>query len=191
MASPAPALDNPLQLRRISEFGLARVAARRGAAAALRRRVEETLALRLPDGPQRAATDEAAFLGVGPGAWIGVGKQGGSAWAERLAELLQGLAAVSDQSSGYALFHLSGSKAAEVLAKGVPVDLDAGAFGPKSVAVTGLAHMDAILWREDGGYVVAVFRSLDGSFLDWLEASAAEFGVSIPVDCRSRESTDG
>ena len=68
MASPAPALDNPLQLRRISELGLARVAARRGAAAALRRRVEETLALRLPDGPQRAATDEAAFLGVGA-AW--------------------------------------------------------------------------------------------------------------------------
>ena len=57
--------------------------------------------------------------------------------------------------------------------------------------MTRLAPMDAILWRDDEGYVVAVFRSLDGSFLDWLEASAAEFGGAIPVECRSRESTDG
>ncbi len=192
MDSLTPSPKDLVFVRRMWGRGLARVTARRGAATALHRRVADAFSLDLPDGPRRVVFGPAAFLGVGPAAWLALKNDGGEAWAEHLAEQLHGFASVCDQSSGYALFHLAGPKAAEVLAKGVPVDLDPEAFTLETVAVTRLAHMDAVLWREDEGFTLAVFRSLAGSFLDWLNASAGEFGLvaSTQDDLMSQGSAD-
>jgi sarcosine oxidase subunit gamma len=98
---------------------------------------------------------------------------------ERLAQQLEGLASVVDQSDGVGLLRLTGTPLLDVLAKGVAVDLSATAFPAGSVAVTQIAHMGLTLWKVDETptFHIAIARSMAGSFLHWLEASAAVTGL--------------
>ncbi|MCB2129203.1 MAG: sarcosine oxidase subunit gamma [Rhodobacteraceae bacterium] len=74
---------------------------------------------------------------------------------------LDGLAAITDQSDGWARLRLAGSGAETVLARLVALDLRPGAFPEGSVARTGLGHMMMIL-RRDGAdaFEIMVFRSM-------------------------------
>jgi sarcosine oxidase subunit gamma len=126
-----------------------------------------------------------ALAGTGPGAWLVTSESGGNAFAVSLRDLLDGVAAVIDQSDGYASLRLSGPKVRETLAKGVPLDLHARAFQVGDVAVTVVSHIGATLWRLDDGpdgspvFEVVVFRSLAESFWHWLSESSAEFGMTV------------
>lgn len=71
---------------------------------------------------------------------------------------LAGLAAVTDQSGGWACLSLTGPTAAEVLMRLVPLDLRK--FGPGQAARAPLGHMSAILMGEEGGFRILVFRSM-------------------------------
>jgi sarcosine oxidase subunit gamma len=108
---------------------------------------------------------------------------GGNEFAASLQEEIGSLAAVSDQSDGYAVLRLTGPMLRNALAKIVPIDLHSRAFKPGDVASTVASHMGVTLWRlpdgPDGSTVVeiAVFRSLAGSFWHALSLSAAEFGL--------------
>lgn len=74
---------------------------------------------------------------------------------------LDGAAALSDQSDGWAVLRLEGPRAAEVLARLVPVDLRPGSFAPGHVARTGLGHIATILHRTPAGaFEIWVFRSM-------------------------------
>jgi sarcosine oxidase subunit gamma len=103
------------------------------------------------------------------------------ALAGDLAATLKGLASVSDQSDGRAILRISGSRARDVLAKGLPIDLHPSVFGPGSAATSVIALMGVTLWQVDDAptYDLAVFRSLAGSFWTWLTDSAAEFGCRV------------
>jgi sarcosine oxidase subunit gamma len=74
---------------------------------------------------------------------------------------LDGLAAITDQSDGWARLKLEGSAAEAVLARLVALDLRKAAFPDGSVARTGLGHMMMIL-RRDGAdtFEIMVFRSM-------------------------------
>nr|WP_241741196.1 sarcosine oxidase subunit gamma family protein [Gemmobacter straminiformis] len=94
---------------------------------------------------------EQAFL-VGPAA---------PEMAPGLAATLDGAAAVTDQSDGWAVLTLSGPLARETLARLVPLDLRDTAFAVGAVARSGLNHMQMILTRSDTAtYEVMVFRSM-------------------------------
>ena len=70
-------------------------------------------------------------------------------------------AAVTDQSGGWAAFRISGPKAADVLARHVPLDLRDAAFPVGRAVRVPLGHMSSVLWRgADGGHSVMVFRSM-------------------------------
>jgi sarcosine oxidase subunit gamma len=73
---------------------------------------------------------------------------------------------------------VSGPRARDVLAKGLPIDLDPRAFPLGSAATSAISHMGVQLWQLDDtrSYDIAIFRSLTESFWRWLTASAAEFG---------------
>lgn len=71
---------------------------------------------------------------------------------------LAGLAALSDQTDGWAAFMLSGDGAADVLARLVPVDCAALESGAS--VRTQLVHMNLILTRQDHGFRMMVFRSM-------------------------------
>lgn len=173
-----------------TDLGLATVIVRKGQFAALAAAVSASFGVTLRNEPVVSGDGRLAFIGVAPGSWLAVSPGGGWRFARDLAATLEGLASVSDQSSGYGVLRLSGPKVRAVLAKGAPLDLHPATFPPGKAAVTDISHVGGIVWRVDGTpladsaelaggcFDVAVFRSLAGSFFHWLEESAAEFGMT-------------
>lgn len=74
---------------------------------------------------------------------------------------LDGIAALTDQSDGWARMRLEGPGAESVLARFVPLDLRAAVFPVGSVARSGLNHMMMVLSRTgDECFDIMVFRSM-------------------------------
>lgn len=73
---------------------------------------------------------------------------------------LQGLAAVTDQSGGWAGLSLTGLAAVAALMRLYPLDLRATAFPPGRVARAPLGHMQSVLIAREGGFLILVFRSM-------------------------------
>jgi heterotetrameric sarcosine oxidase gamma subunit len=85
---------------------------------------------------------------------------------------LDGLAALTDQSDGWAALRLDGPGAGDVLARLYPLDLRAAAFPLGRVARAPLNHMSSILMRPGPqSFEVLVFRSMARTA--WHEAEAA------------------
>jgi sarcosine oxidase subunit gamma len=161
-------------------LGLATVAARKGAP--LRAAVKASYGVNLPDDSTVGQGPEMSFVGYGPGQWLAVsGTLRNDTLAKQLGQDLKALASVSDQSGGRTLLRLSGTRARDVLAKGLPIDLHPSVFGPGSAATSTISLMGVQLWQVDEAptYDIALFRSVSASFWRWLTASAAEFGYEV------------
>ena len=166
----------------LAGLGLATVACRKGQASALRAAVRKAYSVDLPASSRVAQGAAVRFIGYGPGQWLAVSEAlANEALASELAAKLQGLASVSDQSGGRTLLRVSGNRARDVLAKGLPLDLDPRAFPLGSAATSAISHIGLQLWQADDtrSYDIAIFRSLSESFWRWLTASAAEFGYEV------------
>lgn len=180
VAAPLATAGAGLTVTVLDNLGLATVHARKGSALALSAKVKAAYGLELPARPQRNANGPVAFVGTGPGAWMAVSEGGPLGWADKLAADLAGVASVNDQSDGYAALRLEGPKVLDVLAKGVFLDLDAKVFPPGSAAGVTIAHIGAVLWRREAEvFEVLVFRSYAASFWQWVEESAAEYGLAV------------
>ena len=164
-------------------LGIASVLVRKNASAALAERVRALFGIELPRGPRRSVRGDIAFAATGPGTWLATREEGGDAFAASLIERIGDIAAVADQSSGYAILRVTGPRLRDTLAKILPIDLHERAFAPGDVAATNASHVNVTLWRladaSDGSPVfeIAMFRSLAESFWHGFAASAAEFGV--------------
>jgi methylglutamate dehydrogenase subunit D len=163
-----------------SGLELAAVLAHRRHLAELTRRIRARYALELPYRPRRVAAGTLALLGTGPGSWLAVREAGGEALLPALAEVVSGLAAVSDQSDAWGVLRLTGPRLREALVQLVPIDLDAHMFTCGCVASTVAAATIAVtLWRLEDAYgwptfECAVPRSLAASFAHaLLEATGA------------------
>jgi methylglutamate dehydrogenase subunit D len=142
-------------------------------------RLRAAYGLHLAEGAKRSVAGDLALVGTGPGSWLALGEDG--SLAERLRQDLGDAAAVSDQSSGYAILRLAGPKLRATLEKGVGIDLHPRAFRPDDAAVTSCGQVGVILWQIDAApvYEIAVARSLAAAFSHWLLQSAAEFGLKV------------
>ena len=166
----------------LSGLGLATVASRQGQDAALKSAVLQAYGVQLPESSRVAQGSAVSFIGYGPGQWLAVSESlAHEALAGDLSQRLAGLASISDQSGGRTVLRVSGPRARDVLAKGLPVDLDPRAFPLGSAATSVIGHMGVQLWQVDDtrSYDIAIFRSLSQSFWRWLTASAAEFGYEV------------
>jgi sarcosine oxidase subunit gamma len=166
----------------LSGLGLATVASRQGQDAALKSAVLQAYGVQLPESSRVAQGSAVSFIGYGLGQWLAVSESlAHEALAGDLSQRLAGLASISDQSGGRTVLRVSGPRARDVLAKGLPVDLDPRAFPLGSAAASIIGHMGVQLWQVDDtrSYDIAVFRSLSQSFWRWLTASAAEFGYEV------------
>ena len=166
----------------LTGLGLATVACRKGQAPALNTTVQKSYGVELPASSRVAQGPKVTLIGYGPGQWLAVSESiANEALAGDLAAKLKGLASISDQSGGRTVFRISGPRARDVLAKGLPIDLDPRAFPPGSAATSAISHIGVQLWQADDtrGYDLAIFRSLTESFWRWLTASAAEFGYEV------------
>ena len=163
-------------------LGLATVAARKGKTDALNQAVASAYGVDLPTSSRVAQGSQVSFVGYGPGQWLAVSESlANGALARDLSAKLAGLASISDQSGGRTVLRLSGPHARDVLAKGLPIDLDPRAFPLGSAATSAISHMGVQLWQLDDtrSYDLAIFRSVSESFWSWLSASAAEFGYVV------------
>ena len=164
--------------------GLATVHVRKGQISALAQRLREQFGIELPRGPRRHAAGGVAFAGIAPQAWLAT-SEAGDGFAASLTETIGALAAIADQSSGFALLRLTGPKVRDTLAKLVPLDLHERSFAAEDVAATLAAQVGITLWRlPDGADGSPVFelllsRSVAGSFWHALASSAAEFGLVV------------
>ena len=91
-----------------------------------------------------------------------------------------GLADVVDQSDGRAVIRISGPRARDVLAKGLPIDLHPRAFKANGVAISHTSHIGVIFWQTgtEPTYEIAMFRSFADSFTHWLKDAAAEYVIA-------------
>ncbi len=163
-------------------LGLATVASRKGQDAALKAAVLQVYGVDLPESSRVAQGPAVIFVGYGPGQWLAVSESlADEALARDLSTRLAGLASISDQSGGRTVLRVSGPHARDVLAKGLPVDLDPRAFPLGSAATSVIGHMGVQLWQVDDtrSYDIAIFRSLSQSFWRWLTASSGEFGYEV------------
>lgn len=163
-------------------LGLATVAARKGHVEALKQAVADAYGVELPDDSRIVQGPQASFVGYGPGQWLAVSETLGSeALASDLAQRLKGLASISDQSGGRTVLRISGPRARDVLAKGLPIDLHPRAFAAGDAATSTISLMGVQLWQIDDAptYDIALFRSVSASFWRWLTASAGEFGYEV------------
>src|SRR6476619_238171 len=113
-----------LVITELTGLGLATVACRKGQASALSAAVRKAYGVDLPASSRVAQGAAISFIGYGPGQWLAVSVAlANEALAVDLAAKLQGLASVSDQSGGRTVLRIGGSRARDVLAKGLPIDL--------------------------------------------------------------------
>lgn len=163
-------------------LGIATLAAREGQAAALKAAVRDAYGVDLPDDSSIVRGAQVSLVGYGPGQWLAVSETfPDDTLASDLAQHLKGLASISDQHGGRTVLRLSGPRARDVLAKGLPIDLHPRVFGPGRAATSTISLMGVQLWQVDGApsYDIALFRSVSESFWRWLTASAAQFGYEI------------
>jgi sarcosine oxidase subunit gamma len=169
-------------------LALASVMARKGKTSELAARIKERFAIDLPTTPRRVADGPLQFIWAGPGRWLAAASDlSPVAFESDLRGALAGLASVTGQSDGRSIIRVSGPRAREALAKGVPLDLDPRAFAADDTAMTVVAHINVHLWQRDAAptYDFAVFRSFAGSFCEWLLDAAAEFGVKVHAERQS------
>ena len=171
-----------------NDLALAYVLVRNGKTAELQTRVQERFGLRLPATAQHSEDDSNPnpdgldFVWAGPGRWLAKSTaQSGAALETKLRNELSGIASIINQTDGRCVFRISGPSLREVLAKGVPLDLDPRAFGPGDTALTLVGHISVHFWQVDRTptYEFAVPRSYAASFCEWLFAAAAGHGLVV------------
>lgn len=161
------------------DLGIATVMARKGVDAIV---LGAAFDVTMPTGSFVAEGDGASLIGTGPGVWLALIDRPSAYWTETLATKLTGLASVSDQTSGYVVFRVSGSGARALLQRGAFIDLDPAVFIPGSAASTAIAHISVILWQVDltPTFEVAVYRSFARSFREWIATTAASADLILP-----------
>ncbi len=163
-------------------LAIVQLQARKGQEPALATAIVSAFGLTLPPPGQASSADSTTAVWIQPGSWLVLAPfTARGDLARRLAGGVAGLASVTDQTFGKAVLRLSGERARDVLAKGCRVDLHPRAFGPGRAAATTIAQIGCVLVQADEAptFDLVVPSTLAEAFLEWLEASAAEFGCEI------------
>lgn len=145
-------------------------------------RLAEALGFALPVIPNTvAAKGDRRALWLGPDEWLIVGPDGQQAALEQaLRNGLNGaLGSIVDVSANRTVLEIRGPKARELLAHGVPIDLDARSLASGRCAQTLLAKAQVIIERisEDPTFHLYVRSSFASYAADWLLDAAAEWCV--------------
>lgn len=155
------------------------------AASALRR----LIALAPPPAANTAiAGDGCALLWLAPREWLLVCEveDPGIDEARLAAALAHTSGTVVDVSHAYTVAAIAGEGVRELLAKGVPIDLDAGAFEAGACAQTCLGDMSVLLHARHAQAIdLYVGRSYAASLGEWLVLSAVEFGYRVAGGAQS------
>ena len=114
-----------------------------------------------------------------PGRYIVVCEDGDIAGALSTA-LPAGEAAVTDLSHARTVLRLSGEAAADILGKGLAIDLHPSVFPAGRAAQTVLHHIDVLVIRRgDNVFDLLAFRGFGLSLAEWLLDAGLEFEIGL------------
>ena len=171
-----------VKLREVTGLAMASVMARKGGGDALAAIARRAFGVEPPETPRRIESAALAFTWAGPRQWL-VTRGGGDsdALARDLAGHFTNLAAITAQGDGRAVLRISGPRARDVLAKGLPLDLHERVFTAGDTALSVIAHMGVQITQLDAAptYEITLMRSFAGSFWRWLTLSAGEYGYLV------------
>jgi sarcosine oxidase subunit gamma len=155
--------------------------ARRGEAQRASEAALAAFGVLLPATPRAVTGRDVTFVWNGPGQWLAETDDRHADVEGFFSAAFAGLAAICDQSDSRVVLEVTGPRVREVLAKGVPIDLDPARFGLGDVALTVVAHVGLHVRQisDAPAYRLGVARSYALSLWHWLSASAAEFGCEV------------
>jgi sarcosine oxidase subunit gamma len=147
--------------------------------AGLMKRLASSLGdLALPLVPNKVTSrGDRQALWLGPDEWLIVGPVGQQATITTALEvaLAGAFGSIADVSANRTVLEIRGSKARDLLAHGVPIDLDLRSFGPARCAQTLLAKAQVIIERRhEPAFYVYARTSFAGYVADWLLDAAAD-----------------
>lgn len=127
-------------------------------------------------GPERRA------LWLGPNEWWIVTPQVDTALAAKLRDAVAGEhAAITEIGDSRTCIRISGARAADVIAKGCPLDLHPSVFSAGRCAQSVLAKADVTLHQLDDepSYDLFVLCSFADYLWRWLEDASQEYGLAV------------
>ena len=138
----------------------------------LMQEMESALGFALPVVPNTSGSrEDRRALWLGPDEWLVVGPDGQHEAVEQaLRNGLNGaFGSIVNVSANRTLLEIRGPKARELLAHGVPIDLDGRSFGPGRCSQTLLAKTQVIIERRSDDAFHLYIRSSFASYAaDWL-----------------------
>lgn len=160
--------------------GLVSLAPRRGRREMLDARLRAALGLGLP-GTGRAVVgaDGAAVLWGGLGQYLALLPAEGLRAAARLERAIGDAGAVTALAGARTLIAVGGVAASEALSRLLPIDLDASAFPPGSVAHTLAGHIGVLAWRRDDDIVLGCYRSFGAELWHACITAGRSVGVAV------------
>lgn len=167
-----------IAIERIEALTVASIAVGQGQHAALNAVMQAEYAVTCPEKSTTVHGSGLSMMWAGPDQWIAFADRTNGRDLEReLKAKLAGIAAVVDQTDARAIVRVSGPRARDVLAKGLPIDLHPSVFKTGDVAISHASHIGVIVRQVDDAptYDLAMFRSFADSFMHWLLEASAEY----------------
>lgn len=127
-----------------------------------------------------AETPRGLLIRTGPLSFWLVSTPGSDHVSTARAAIPGAIASIIDLSSSRTRLSLAGAAAADVLLKGIPIDLAPDRFPAGSVAVTGVHHTPILLHRTAlDRFEIYAMRTFALTVLEWLTDAAMEFGYRL------------
>lgn len=163
----------------VTETGLRGMVTLRGdlSSEAVKAAVKAAVGLDVPDRRRIALDGEAGVAWMSPDELLlMVPYAQAEGLATGLSKALEGTHHLAvNVSDARAVFRIDGAGAREVLAKGAPVDLSPGAFGPGEIRRTRLGTLAAAFWMTgEDAFELVCFRSVAAHVFAWLETASQE-----------------
>lgn len=183
LARPSPSQPvaaAPLLLRELRPAGCAEIAAWPGRVAEVTAALRALCGVELPARSGRFALGSLCLAAAtAPGRWLLLADETDPVGPLR-GRVAAADAAIVDLGHSRSGLRIAGAPAAELLSKGVDIDLHPEAFPPGAVAQTVVHHIGVtMLRRAPDVFDLYVYRSLAVDFADWLQAAGAEYGMAV------------
>ncbi|MEQ8652532.1 MAG: sarcosine oxidase subunit gamma family protein, partial [Kiloniellales bacterium] len=142
-----------------------------------------SLGMALPATGGTARRDEQVLLGLGPDEWLLLCSKAPQTAESLDQSLASQFVAITDLSDNFTTLFVRGPRALDLLAKGIPIDLDPEIFPPGRCAQTLMSKAEVILYRGvadwSESYMLLCRPSFAQYVFTWLQDAAQEYGLVI------------
>lgn len=172
--------DGPgVTLSEIRDAGPVQIAAWPDTLTGVGNRLAELTGTGAAPGPrQSAAGPKGTLLRMQPLAFWLVRADGATVAAALAIEVEAGTAV--DLTHSRTVIRIEGPRAAELLNRGLPLDLSPDAFPDGACAASAVHHVGVQLHRRDGGFDLYIPRTFAVSIWEFLTETAAQWGYEVP-----------